>query len=136
MVRRPFAGALSTLAPSVAWATGLLNEIRAGNFALMKKLMAGGADVNAKTGDTTALMHAVMESDLIIVKALVAAGAKVNAANEAGSTTLISPTGPGSCRQRRLPHALLFTVPDRPSVKSLGAAAPIQPQRQPGERNR
>src|ERR1700722_13083856 len=71
-------------------APGLFSDIHSGNHAAVKKLLAGGANVNVADPDgTTALMHSVVDADAEMVKILIDAGADVNAKNAAESTALM-----------------------------------------------
>lgn len=69
--------------------TELMAAIKAGDVAQSQRLIAAGADVNARDAEgLSGLMLAANAGDLAMVKALLAAGADVNAATEAGWTAL------------------------------------------------
>ena len=67
----------------------LIKAAKKGNAAKIEKLLARGADVNAKNKEgRTALMGAAFAGHTAIVQALLEAGADVNAKDERGTTAL------------------------------------------------
>jgi ankyrin repeat protein len=74
----------------------LLEAVRAGDRDRVRQLLRHGADVNARTEDsTTALMHATAVGDMSLVRMLLEHGADVNARNKAGATALMWAVGDG-----------------------------------------
>jgi len=69
---------------------GVIDAVKQGNQAAVKKLVAQRADVNAAEADgMTALHWAVRAADVPTAQLLIRAGAKVNAANRYGVTPII-----------------------------------------------
>jgi ankyrin repeat protein len=69
--------------------TELFAAIKAADVAALQRLLAAGADVNARDAEgLSGLMRAANSGELRMVEALLAAGADVNAATEAGWTAL------------------------------------------------
>ena len=69
---------------------GVIDAVKQGNQAVVKKLVAQRADVNAAEADgMTALHWAVRAADVPTVQLLIRAGAKVNAASRYGVTPII-----------------------------------------------
>ena len=63
----------------------LIDAVTAADVDCARKLLAAGADCNARNGEgTTALMLAAHTGNLDLVKTLIAAGADVNATDERG----------------------------------------------------
>lgn len=96
MTRKPTAVLLiALLIPLLASAAiisqkKLIKAAKKGNTAKIEKLLARGADVNARNkSGWTALMHAAVNGHTAIIKALLAAGADVNAKNKNGGTALM-----------------------------------------------
>jgi ankyrin repeat protein len=72
----------------------LLNEIRRGDLAAVRSLVAHGADVNARDSKgATALMYAAIYGDLDYVNLLLEKGADPNAANDLGINALMWAAG-------------------------------------------
>jgi len=70
--------------------TDLMRAVAEENVELVQKLLAGGADVNAKDREgVTALMRAAWEDRIDVMKALLKGGADVNAVDSFGTTTLM-----------------------------------------------
>jgi ankyrin repeat protein len=81
----PVAGAAPTDTNRPLWAA-----IRDGDAGIVKALLKGVADVNARDeAGSTALMHAVVNANIGIVKLLLSQGADVNAQNKSGATALL-----------------------------------------------
>ncbi len=79
--------ALVVTAGTAAEAADLLEAVRGRDHAAVAKLLAQGADVNARQPDgATALHWAVHNDDLATVQRLLAAGADARAANDYGAT--------------------------------------------------
>ncbi|MFP5264598.1 MAG: protein kinase domain-containing protein [Blastocatellia bacterium] len=76
--------------PIVGGRESLIEVVRKGQQTTVKKMLAGGADANAKRmGGTTALMYAAKDGQVGIIKALLDAGASLNAKDGDGDTALI-----------------------------------------------
>lgn len=79
--------------------TELMRASKLGNPALVKKLLAEGAQVNARDQNgSTALMYACAahsEASTDVLQALLSAGADVNLADRSGATALHAATGDG-----------------------------------------
>jgi ankyrin repeat protein len=72
----------------------LFDAVDAGDVAAVKRLLARGAEVNARDGrGETALMRAAVYADAGVVAALLAAGANANARDKAGATALMWAVG-------------------------------------------
>jgi ankyrin repeat protein len=72
----------------------LLDQIRKGDLAAARSLLANGADVNARdTKGATALMYAAIYGDLDCVKLLLEKGADPNASNDLGINALMWAAG-------------------------------------------
>ena len=68
----------------------LMEAVRKGRQSAVKKMIAGGADVNLKRlGGSTVLMYAAKDGQVEIVKALLDAGASLNAKDSEGDTALV-----------------------------------------------
>jgi ankyrin repeat protein len=83
---------LACVLPAAAENTGqqLLDQIRKGDLAAVRSLLANGADVNARdTKGATALMNAAIYGDLDCVKLLLDKGADPNASNDLGIDALM-----------------------------------------------
>jgi ankyrin repeat protein len=85
------AAALAAASFVPSWAqTTLLDAAESGDVAAARALIAGGADVNARSGDGTSALHwATYRGDAALVEALLAAGADPSVRNDYGSTPLI-----------------------------------------------
>lgn len=69
--------------------TGLINAVKAGDTASAQQMLAAGADVNTRDGEsTTVLMLAAHSGDLAMVKMLLEGGADVNACDVRGWSPL------------------------------------------------
>src|SRR5690606_28840536 len=80
--------AVLALAPA-AFASPLLDSVRAGEREAATALLRAGADVRAaESNGTTALHWAVHHGDLAMTQRLIEAGADVNASNAYGATPL------------------------------------------------
>ncbi|MGB8517729.1 MAG: ankyrin repeat domain-containing protein [Gallionella sp.] len=67
----------------------LIAAVQAADNAMVQKMLAGGADANARDeSGATLLMQAAFAGNLSMVQALLAAGAEVNASDERGWTAL------------------------------------------------
>ena len=88
---------LAVLHPAVPSAQSPISTAaKAGDRAAVRRLVAGGANVNTPAADgSTALLWAVYNSDLEMVRSLIAAGAKVDAANRYGMTPLLQASRTG-----------------------------------------
>jgi serine/threonine protein kinase len=76
--------------PIVSGGESLIEVVRKGRQSTVKKMLASGADANAKRmGATTALMYAAKDGQLEIIKALLDAGANLNAKDGDGDTALM-----------------------------------------------
>ncbi len=85
------------------WAGAVADAVEKRDAAGVRRLLAGGADVNAAQADgTTALHWAAYHDDVETATALVRAGAKVNAANRYGMVPLAQASGNGSAAMVRL----------------------------------
>ena len=75
----------------------LCNAARAGDTALIRQLVAKGADPNAPSGDNqwTPLLHAIHKHQTASVGALLDAGADANRAGDNGMTPLMMAAGYG-----------------------------------------
>ncbi|MEQ1757646.1 MAG: ankyrin repeat domain-containing protein [Vicinamibacterales bacterium] len=88
---------LAVLRPAVPSAQSPISTAaKAGDRAAVRRLVAGGANVNTPASDgSTALLWAVYNSDIEMVRSLIAAGAKVDAANRYGMTPLLQASRTG-----------------------------------------
>jgi ankyrin repeat protein len=89
------------LAPAIGYAAGdpvnVVDAARRGDAALVQKMIAARADVNATSPDgTTALHWAAEHGDVELVRFLIARGANVRTANRYGVTALRSACEQGS----------------------------------------
>ncbi len=82
---------MALLRPAVPMAQSPISTAaKAGDRAAVRRLVAGGANVNQPAADgSTALLWAVYNADADLVRSLIAAGAKVDAANRYGVTPLL-----------------------------------------------
>src|SRR3989442_11326966 len=76
--------------------SAITKAVKAGDFAAVRKLIAGRADVNAPSGDgSTPLLWAAHKSDVELARVLIAAGAKADVANNYGITPLLDASRTG-----------------------------------------
>ena len=80
-----------------AQVSGLCDAARAGDAALIRQLVANGADPNAPSGgnDWTPLLHAIHKHQTASAGALLDAGADANRAGDNGMTPLMMAAGYG-----------------------------------------
>src|SRR5258707_3964664 len=86
--------ALVSLIPTVAWGAPsgkqLLDALRDGDEALIKRLVQDGAPVNASDEfGSSSLMYASLYSDAAVVRLLLDRGADPNHADNSGATALV-----------------------------------------------
>lgn len=101
--------------------TALMKAAADGRIDRVMALIAGGADVNARTKSAhlTALMAAAMNGREDCLKALIAAGANVNAKTRSNYTALIMATmGNAACVE-----AMIDAAPDVNAQNNLGQTA-------------
>src|SRR6266446_6992070 len=83
--------------------SAITKAVKAGDVAAVRKLVAGGSDVNAPSGDgSTPLLWAAHKSDVELARVLIAAGAKADVANNYGITPLLDASRSGSAAMMEL----------------------------------
>ena len=89
------AAALLVTALVFAWpaaaepGSALLDAVKSGSIDQLGRLIAAGADVNARQGDGATLLHwAAHRDDMAVVDVLLRAGAQSNVANDLGATPI------------------------------------------------